>query len=151
MDETPKYYGWTHVSKEEAKVQLTAITGSRGLLWPLPYDTLTPSLQKGIPNPRKCFISGYSGTVNVKGGMEAIGELFTTTAHTAAPESGKAYGHVIAMNYDGEVWTRGPFKVRDGHYYKEEDGVPLNKLFGKIDLMDLNKPIIEPRQARDIL
>jgi hypothetical protein len=142
VNETPKYFGWTHVSKE-AKVQLTAITGSQGLLWPFPYDTLTPSLRKGIPNPRNCFISGYDKPVSVEGDVAAIGELVTTTAHTVAPESGKAYGHIIAVDKDGEVWTRGPFKIRDGHYYKEEDGVPVDKLFGKINLMDLDKVMVE--------
>ncbi len=96
---------------------------------------------RGMPEIRDCFISGYVKPEEVQGKMKAIGELLVTRPHDI-PESGKAYMYLVAIDYNAKPYFLGPFKPYDGHYYEEASGVPVEKLFGKIERDDLSKRIL---------
>lgn len=136
----PIYPKWTQ-GDGNSVAQLTAITGSPGNLWPYPVTALPAGIANHMPEIRDCFISGYLNPETVAGGVKAIGELLVTRAHEV-PESGKAYVYLVAVDYNAQPHFLGPFKPYDGHYYREDAGVPVEKLFGKIDLGDLGKRIV---------
>lgn len=138
MSLSPIYSDWTPANGDSI-AQLTAITGAPGHLWPYPTGALPNNIAKGFPTQiRDCFISGYVDARKVEGHVEAIGELLVTRDHET-PESGKAYIFVVAVDDHSTPYFRGPFKPVPQHYYNQEDGVPIDKLFGRVDLNDLGR------------
>ncbi len=127
----PFYYDWTKADGD-AVAQLTAITGAPGNLWPYPLSALPRSIETGMPEIRKIYISGYAIPEAIPNGLEAIGELLVTRNHTV-PGSGKAYLYLIGIDQENVPYFRGPYKPYPTHYYNEDNGVPVDRLFGRID------------------
>jgi len=140
MASAPFYPKWTPADGDSI-AQLTAITGAPGNLWPYPASALPAGVASGMPNIRDCYISGYLKPENISGDIQPIGELLVTRAHDV-PESGKAYMYLIAIDDTCKPHLTGPFKPYDAHYYDSAAGVPVEKLFGRIDRTDLAKKIL---------
>ena len=128
----PYYPDWTRANGD-AVAQLTAITGDSGQLWPYPVSALPVSIAQGMPGLEKAFISGYLKPQNVPDGLNAIGELLVTRAHDVA-ESGKAYIYLVGIDQNDTPYFRGPYKPYPEHYYNVDSGVPLDRLFGRINI-----------------
>lgn len=125
----PYYHKWTPATGD-AIAQLTAVTGAPGNLWPYPLSALPGSIEAGMPNLEKGYITGYLDSKAVGNGLEAIGELLVTRAHDM-PESGKAYVYLVGVDKDANAYFKGPFKPFPEHYYNKAEGIPMNKLFGR--------------------
>lgn len=141
MPPPPVYYNWTQADGDSI-AQLTAVTGDPGALWPYPASAIPPNIAQGFPNTiRECFISGYLEPQKVEGRVTAIGELLITRDHEA-PESGKAYVYVVAIDEHSTPYYRGPYKPYPEHYYHQGSGVPVASLFGRVNLGDLDERIV---------
>ncbi len=123
---------WTKATGD-AVAQLTSITGSFGQLWPYPITALPGSIAQGMPGLEQAFVSGYLQPQNVPDGMTAIGELLVTRAHDV-PESGKAYVYLVGIDKNATPYFRGPYKPYPEHYYNVDRGVPVDGLFGRINV-----------------
>ncbi|MEO6002227.1 MAG: hypothetical protein ABIZ04_21435 [Opitutus sp.] len=134
----PFYPDWTKTTKEDASIQLSAVTGDPGKLWPYPKSALPAGIANGMPEIDEVFVSGYANAKSLPGGITAIGELLVTRPHDV-PESGKAYMWLVGVSKEKDVYLRGPYKPYGPHYYNVDQGVPLNELFGRIDHTNLNK------------
>lgn len=137
----PFYPDWTKTTTADAAVQLCAITGAPGNLWPYPISALPVGIAKGMPEIDQMYVSGYVNPKILPDGIEAIGELLVTRAHDV-PESGKAYMWLVGLGKGNDVYFRGPYKPYGPHYFNVDDGVPVDKLFGRIDLTNLTKTSI---------
>lgn len=127
--DAPYYKDWTKATGDAA-VQLTAITGSPGNLWPYPLSALPGSIGANMPKLEQGFITGYVESKSIPVGLEAIGELLVTRAHEVL-ESGKAYVYLVGVDEQANAYFKGPFKPYPDHYYDKAAGVPTDKLFGK--------------------
>lgn len=125
----PYYKDWTKATGDAA-VQLTAITGSPGNLWPYPLSALPGSIEKNMPKLEQGFITGYVQPKAIPAGLDAIGELLVTRGHDV-PASGKAYVYLVGIDREANAYFKGPFKPFPEHYYNKDAGVPLDKLFGR--------------------
>lgn len=142
MSHSPIYFDWTQANGDSV-AQLTAITGDPGHLWPYPVEALPTQVAHGFPTQMQdCFISGYLDPKAVEGDVTAVGELLITRDHEKSPESGKAYIYVVAVDESSIPYFRGPFKPVPEHYYSQQKGVPLDKLFGRVDLDDMSCRIV---------
>jgi hypothetical protein len=134
----PIYFDWTKANGDSV-AQLTAVTGDPGYLWPYPANALPLNIAQGFPNTiRDCFISGYLEPQKVEGNVTAIGELLITRDH-ATPESGKAYIYVVAIDENLTPYYRGPYKPYPEHYYHQKLAVPVDRLFGRVKLDNLDE------------
>src|SRR5712691_3988951 len=95
MANLPFYPEWTPADRDSI-VQLTAITGAPGNLWPYPPSALPAGIANRMPNIQDCYISGYVNPEHIKG-LKAIGELLVTRAHDM-PQSGKGYMYLVAID-----------------------------------------------------
>ena len=137
----PIYYNWTEATGDSV-AQLTATTGDAGHLWPYPSTALPQNIAQGFPTTiRDCYISGYLNPQEVEGNVAAIGELLITRDHDV-PESGKAYMYVVAIDEHSTPYYRGPYKPFPEHYYNQNVGTPVEKLFGRIHLDELHKRMV---------
>lgn len=132
MTSLPYYPSWTKATKDSA-IQLTSPTGSPGHLWPYPHTALPENIRKGFPNQiNECYISGYINPEVASGGVTPVGELLVTRDHEV-PESGKAYVYLIAVDEEKTPYFRGPYKPYPEHYYSKYNGIPVDKLFGRVN------------------
>jgi hypothetical protein len=127
----PYYPDWTKATGDAA-VQLTAITGAPGNLWPYPLGALPGGIEKGMPKLEEAYISGYVLPQYLLDGIQAIGELMVTRGHDV-PISGKAYLYLVGIDSGANPYFRGPYKPYPEHYYNKDAGIPVNDLFGRIN------------------
>jgi hypothetical protein len=133
----PYYRDWTKAT-EDAVAQLTAVTGDAGNLWPYPISALPAGIAANMPELENVFISGYVKPQVLPNGLEAIGELLVTRAHDV-PASGKAYMYLVGVGKENDVYFRGHYKPFPEHYYNVDHGIPVNQLFGRIILSNLDQ------------
>ena len=117
-----------HSANSTTVHQITATTSTPGKVFPYPIDALPDGIQE-MPGIKDAYISGYCDPVLLKDSLSAIGEI---VVEREVEDTGKGYVFAIART-ENEVFYTGPYKPRNGHYFKAENGIDLNALFGKID------------------
>jgi hypothetical protein len=121
----PKYTDW-HPVDEAAARELTTLTNSPGVVYPLGTTALPQSLQR-MKNVSSYYISGYVSPQVAPGGMTVAGELLVARADGSIT---KNYNYLVATNSAGEVFFAGPYKGY-GHHVNSGQAIQVNSLFGQ--------------------
>ena len=102
----PKYTDW-HPVDEAAARELTTLTNSVGVAYPLATTALPRSLHR-MKDVSSYYISGYVSPQVAAGEMTVIAELLV--ARSDDPKT-KNYNYLVATNSAGCVFFTGPYKA----------------------------------------
>ena len=81
---------------------------------------------------QESFISGYHQPAAIQPNLSGVAELVVTRNDSG---QGKGYVWLVAITLDGKAYyRRKPFKPKEGHYFDLNKPVPLEKLFGQIQI-----------------
>ena len=126
MSNTTWREDWHPVTNTEAH-QITSYTSSPGVVYPHPITALPSPIQK-LPGLYEAYISAYQSTYKSPEAVSIQGEI---VAARTGEGTGKGYVYLFGVSSTG-IYFNGDYKPPDGHYFDPAQGVPVDKLFGKI-------------------
>lgn len=121
----PKYTDW-HPVDEAAARELTTLTNSPGVVYPL-ATTALPQFLQHMKDVSSYYISGYVSPQMAGGDMTVIGEMLA--ARSDDPKT-KNYSYLVAANSARGVFFTAPYKGY-GHHVNSGQAIEVNSLFGQ--------------------
>jgi hypothetical protein len=134
MTSPTKIHKW-HKMDEIAASELTKVTETPGVVYPVPI-TLAPTDLQQIKGAVSYYVSGYITPIVMQQGLTIGGEQ---VIERTEGELTKEYNFVFATSSDSNVYYNGPYKNFVGHHLNDASSVPIKSLFGH---SPFNKPEI---------